>query len=234
VAWDLNGDEESVEAALAGGAPQRVGWFRFFFDDQRWEWSDEVQRIHGYEPGSVIPTTELVLSHKHPDDRRRVAASIEDMVSHRHAEFSNRHRIIDTHGGVHEIVVVGDLICDADGEAIGTRGFYIDVAPEFKPSQDTITARVAEIAERRGAIEQTKGMLMMVYDIDEAAAFNVLKSLSQVHNVKLGLLAQQVADDFCALGPTTIAARSRFDQELLTAHLRAAGGPANHRDGATG
>ncbi len=208
MAWDLNGQGESVEQALAGGAPQRVGWFRFFFADQRWEWSDEVQRIHGYEPGAVTPTTELVLSHKHPDDRQRVAASIEDMVDRRRGAFSNRHRVIDTDG---------------------TRGFYIDVAPESAPSQDMISERVTEIAERRAVIEQTKGMLMMVYGIDEAAAFNVLKSLSQVHNVKLVLLAQQVAEDFCALGQTTIAARSRFDQDLLTAHRRA----AEHFDRAT-
>jgi hypothetical protein len=229
VAWDLNGQGESVEQALAGGAPQRVGWFRFFFADQRWEWWDEVQRIHGYEPGAVTPTTELVLSHKHPDDRQRVAASIEDMVDRRRGAFSNRHRVIDTDGGVHDIVVVGDQIRDGDGEVVGTRGFYIDVAPESAPSQDMITERVTEIAEHRAVIEQTKGMLMMVYGIDEAAAFNVLKSLSQVHNVKLVLLAQQVAEDFCALGQTTIAARSRFDQDLLTAHRRA----AEHFDGAT-
>ena len=25
--------------------------------------------MHGYQPGAVHPTTELVLSHKHPDDK---------------------------------------------------------------------------------------------------------------------------------------------------------------------
>jgi len=36
-----------------------------YFDDQRWEWSERVQRMHGYQPGAVTPTTELMLSHKH-------------------------------------------------------------------------------------------------------------------------------------------------------------------------
>lgn len=53
-------------AALTGGTPQRVGWFRFYFDDEQWEWSPEVARLHGYEPDTVEPTTRLVLSHKHP------------------------------------------------------------------------------------------------------------------------------------------------------------------------
>lgn len=68
---------------------------------------------------------------------------------------------------------------------------------------------------------------MLVYGIDASAAFNLLKSLSQVHNMKLALLAQQIADDFSTLRESNIASRSKFDQLLLTAHLRAPS-PANH------
>jgi hypothetical protein len=57
--WELDGGSPNIEQALAGDVPQRVGWFRFYFADQRWEWSYEVQRIHGYEPCSVTPTTDL-------------------------------------------------------------------------------------------------------------------------------------------------------------------------------
>jgi hypothetical protein len=35
--------------------------------------------MHGYELGSVQPTTALVLSHKHPDDYGQVAATIEQI-----------------------------------------------------------------------------------------------------------------------------------------------------------
>lgn len=68
-------------------------------------------------------------------------------------------------------------------------------------------------------IDQAKGMLMLVYGIDEDAAFDVLKILSQVRNLKLSPLAQQVTTDFAALGKEAIASRSRFDQSLLTVHL---------------
>lgn len=142
MAWELDGQAVAVEQALAGGTPQRAGWFRFYFEDQRWEWSDQVQRMHGYQPGTVTPTTELVLSHKHPDDRRRVAATINDMVTNRRA-FGTRHRIIDTGGAIHQVVVVGDQFCDDAGEVIGTHGFYIDVT-STGDSDDVITAKVAE------------------------------------------------------------------------------------------
>jgi ANTAR domain/PAS fold len=221
MAWELNGQTAAVEQALAGGAPQSVGWFRFYFEDQRWEWSEQVQRMHGYEPGTVTPTTELVLAHKHADDRAKVATTINEMISDRRA-FSTRHRIIDTAGAVHEVIVVGDQFCDDGGEVIGSHGFYVDVTAELtRESQDAITAKVAEIAERRGLIDQTKGMLMLVYSMDEAAAFNVLRSLSQVHNVKVGELAHQIARDFTELAANTGTSRVQFDQALLTAHLRA-------------
>ena len=54
-----------------------MGWFRFYFDDDRWEWSPQVEKMHGYLPGSVTPTTEMVLAHKHPDDYRQIAHTLE-------------------------------------------------------------------------------------------------------------------------------------------------------------
>src|SRR5690242_17600265 len=88
----------SVEHHEADAAPQRVGWFRFYFDQDRWEWSDVVQQIHGYEPGAMpSPTVQQVLSHKHPDDYPLVAKLFDD-IKRRRIALSSRHRIIDTEG----------------------------------------------------------------------------------------------------------------------------------------
>ncbi len=104
---------------LAGVGPQQVGQFRFYFADERWEWSDEVQIMHGYEPGTVSPTTELVLSHKHPDDYQQVATTLDDVRRH-HQAFSTRHRIVDTAGQIHHVIVVADKLLDDSGEVVGT------------------------------------------------------------------------------------------------------------------
>jgi hypothetical protein len=37
--WKLDDQSAAVEQALAAGVPQHVGWFRFYFEDERWEWS---------------------------------------------------------------------------------------------------------------------------------------------------------------------------------------------------
>ncbi len=214
---DLDGD---VGQAFAG-TPQRVGWFRFYFEDQRWEWSEQVQRMHGYQPGTVTPTTELVLSHKHPDDRGQVAEAIEDMLDS-HRAFSTRHRIVDTSGTVHHVLVVGDVLTDHNDVVIGTHGYYVDIPPTSDRSHDDdlITARVAEITEHRAVIEQAKGILMLVYSLDATAAFDLLKWRSQESNMKLRRLAQQLLEDFRSVRDQAIGSRSAFDHMLLTAHVR--------------
>jgi fructose-specific component phosphotransferase system IIB-like protein len=210
-----------VEYALAGGAPQRVGWFRFFFADERWEWSPQVERMHGYEPGSVQPTTALVLSHKHPDDYGQVAATLEE-IRRTSGAFSTRHRIIDTHGDIHHVVVVGKQMRDESDVVIGSDGFYVDVTPSVAEArEETVTEAVAEIAEARGGIEQAKGMLMLIYRITADSAFELLKWRSQECNVKLRVLAEQIAKDFLDLSyDEVLPTRPEYDRLLLTAHLR--------------
>ena len=213
-------DDAGVEHALAGGTPQRVGWFRFYFDDQRWEWSPQVQRMHGYEPGTVQPTTELVLSHKHPDDYGQVAATLEE-IRRTSGAFSTRHRIVDTHGDVRYVVAVGDQLID-DGAVIGTHGFYVDVTPTLsQENQELLNEAVAEIAESRSAIEQVKGMLMVVYRISADTAFELLRWRSQETNVRVRVLAEQIAADFLALEyDEALPTRGAYDHLLLTAHNR--------------
>lgn len=209
-----------MEQALAGGEPQRVGWFRFYFADERWEWSEQVQILHGYQPGTVTPTTELVLSHKHPDDYQQVAATLEEM-RRTHRTFSTRHRIIDTQGNVREVVVIGDQLNDDTGRLIGTHGFYVDVTPTAAMTKAIVSAALTEITENRSVIEQAKGMLMLIYRVDADAAFELLRWRSQESNVKLRVLAEQLLVDYADLTyEEVLPPRSTFDHLLLTAHQR--------------
>lgn len=219
--------QDSLERALAGGEPQRVGWFRFYFADERWEWSEAVQILHGYQPGTVTPTTELVLSHKHPADYQQIATTLEEM-RRGHGTFSTRHRIIDTHGDVHEVVVIGDQLKDDSGRPIGTHGFYVDVTPTAAATKAFVSEAMSEIAEHRSSIEQVKGMLMLIYRVDAETAFELLRWRSQETNVKLRLLAERLLTDYAGLGyEEQMPPRATFDHLLLTAHLRVPAGDDN-------
>jgi hypothetical protein len=107
-----------------------VGSFRFWFAGERWEWSDEVARMHGYEPGSVAPTTKLMLSHKHPDDLEDVRDLLHHAL-HSGESFSSRHRFIDTAGDVHDAIVVADRLLDEVGAVLGTAS--TSPTPSTKP-----------------------------------------------------------------------------------------------------
>jgi PAS domain S-box-containing protein len=164
-----------IDQALLGGAPQRVGRFEYRYDTDTWTWSDTVARIHGYQPGEVEPTTELVLSHKHPDDLARVKGLLQQSA----APFSSRHRIRTTTGETRKVVVVGDPVTDADGQVVASRGFYIDITESFNADlQETISDKVQAIVSHREIIDQAKGMLMAIYQLDADAAFELLNANS--------------------------------------------------------
>ena len=197
-----------------------AGSFKYHAREDRWEWSDEVAVMHGYEPGTVTPTTELVLSHKHPDDKPTVAQLIEQ-VRRLGIPFSSRHRIIDTAGRIHVVVVVGDRWKDDAGEVVGTTGFYIDVTEEFDADvRRSLDEIVAIIAVRRATINQAIGMLMLAHGLSADEAFEVLARRSQATNVKLRDLAAQFVKDVAATSRLGPGVATRLDDILSTVHER--------------
>jgi hypothetical protein len=210
----------------ADATPLTVGPFRFYFADESWEWSAEAAQIHGYPAVAMRPTTEQVMSHKHPDDHAKIAATLAE-IRRTHGPVNTRHRIVDLRGRAHEIIVVGERLRDDAGHIVGNQGFYVDVTPTgrsleaVEDAQRLITTAVADIAERRGVIEQVKGILMFVYRIDGERAFNLLTWRSQITNTKLRELAGQYLVEFVALNhDEVLPTRSTCDRVLLTAHRR--------------
>ena len=207
----------AIESVLAG-TPQSVGGFRFWFEDQRWEWSDEVAAIYGYPAGSERPSTELLLAHKHPDDRELVDPSIVAAV--RTGEpYCGRHRVIDTAGRTHHVIVVADRMLDDRESVVGACGYVIDVSETLAENrQEILDGTLPELVESRAVIEQAKGVLMLVYGINAEQAFRVLQWRSQETNIKLRTLARQLVGEIPAMGGGPAAQRAQFDHLLLTMH----------------
>ena len=195
----------------------RVGSFRYFRADDRWEWSDAVAEMHGYAPATVKPTTALVLSHKHPDDAAKVALLIEAMAG-QGQPFSGRHRIVDTAGRIHPVLVVGEQLFVGGGGVIGSQGIYVDLSDIGE--DHTVDAAIADFTAHRSQIEQAKGMLMTIYGISPTHAFDILVWRSQETNTKLRTLVVQVIEDFGDRLNVPASIRERADHLLLTAHKR--------------
>jgi PAS domain S-box-containing protein len=180
-----------LDKALLAGKSQRVGRFQYDYGTDTWTWSDAVARMHGYEPGEVEPTTELMLQHRHPED----VANVTDSLTKTKAPFSGRHRIVTKAGDIRNVVVVGEVVKDDDGEVVATRGFFVDVTAAVKEDvQKGVTDELQNIVAHRAVIDQAKGMLMAIYDISDDAAFEVMRWRSQEMNVKLyGIATELVA-----------------------------------------
>ncbi len=170
--------------------------------------------------GQVVPTTELLLSHKHPDDRAHVQELL-DYALQSEESFSSRHRFIDTAGTVHDAIVVADRMLDESGAVLGTAGYYIDLTNTFDETrQEVLDTALPDLFESRAAIEQAKGVLMYVYRVSAEQAFRVLQWRSQETNVKLRALAKQLLAEVAACRHRPPSLQSQFDHVLLTAHER--------------
>ncbi|NYI45933.1 hypothetical protein BJ993_003013 [Nocardioides aromaticivorans] len=184
---------EQVGSLAEVGQDRQTGRFVFHVATSTWEWDDDVFAIHGYRPGEVEPTTELIMKHKHELDRELVEETLAAAVVDG-APFNIYYRII-VGDQIRRVVLVGEGEYD-DGTAIGSGadrlvGYYLDLTPEMvAESSAAADAAVAASAKARDTIEQAKGILMLGYGLDADAAFAMLKWWSRNRNVKV----REVAD----------------------------------------
>lgn len=196
---------------------ERAGSFRYLLAADQWEWSDAVARMHGYAPGEIVPSTEVIQSHEHPDDRPAVSHVVDHVLRHG-GPCSSRHRIIDANGHEHLVIVVGDRLLGDDRQVLGTTGFYVDVTESFDADlQRSVTEVVEGVEERRAAIHQAVGILRMAYGISADRAFDLLVWRSQQTNTKLRTIAERFVDRL-ASAPPGPGDRSPVDHALITAH----------------
>ncbi len=159
-----------------------------------WTWSDGIYALHGYQPGEVPATTDVLMRHKHPDDRARVLAVLEGVVRDG-LPFSCYHRVIDRDERVRSVLAVGRGQLGDAGEVESVEGFYADLTDVRRTeTQADVEVALARIAEHRAVIEQAKGVLMFATGCDADAAFDLLRRRSMTRNVKLHEVAHHLVD----------------------------------------
>ncbi|WP_238526499.1 PAS and ANTAR domain-containing protein [Gordonia neofelifaecis] len=207
-------------------SPFRFGRFWYYREEDRWEWSDELARLHGYESAdSVTPTSDLLLQHKHPDDRHRVGELLV-RVRLEGEPFSSQHRIIDMRGVVIPVIVIADVLYDRKGRRVGTYGFYVAASETNHESAQNRTADspggergldIDDFVRRRSTIERVKGALMLAYRLNAQQAFDLLVWRSQESNTKLHVLATSIEARFNDVDVPS-QARLSLDRVILSAH----------------
>lgn len=205
-------DESSAllaDATTALPAAVPIGSFRWDLAEDRWTWSHELYAMHGFEQGEVVPSRDLVLAHKHPDDRER-AARVIDTALRGGGRFALYHRIVDTLQKVHHVLTVGTCTAGADGTVVVIEGLMADLTNARRADlEPSIRDAIGGVLEHRAVIEQAKGILMVGYGVTEDAAFAVLVSASQATNLKVREVAARLVTrlsrgDARPLGPDEV------------------------------
>jgi hypothetical protein len=183
-----------LQTALTGGLSYRTGEFRYEVRTDTWTWSDEVFRMHGFEPGEVVPTTAMILAHKHPDDRSRYAGLLATTSLHGGC-FGSVHRIVDANGAPRVLATIGEAHLADDGTVVDISGHFVDVTGSVHAfAADEATRQIKAADESRAVIDQATGALVVRAGCTAAVAFDLLREASMRSNIKLRTLASQLVD----------------------------------------
>lgn len=221
---EMSGPHTYSSALGDGECP--AGTFHFDLVRRKMEWSDGLFLLHGYQRGEVVPTVELILAHKHPDDRAR-AEEILAEVSRVGGHFSIYHRIIDARGRLRHVLTSGEGILGASGKVTAVDGVMVDLTLTLqRETEQAARDAVAGATATRSVIDQARGLLMGRLFISSEEAFRLLAGHSSRTNTKVSV----VAADLLRL------LEDREGPERLDAAVRAiqAGAPAPHSKDARG
>lgn len=167
----------------------------------QWWWSDEIYAIHGFTPGEVVPSTDVLLAHKHPDDLDKVVRVLGHAREHG-GRFSCYHRVVDAQAKVRHVLVVGGATTGDDGSVRELSGFMADLTrAQRREVQPSVEQAVEGVLEHRGVIDLAKGAVMLGYGVDADQAFAVLRTSSANSNVKVHDLASRLVCEIARADP---------------------------------
>jgi hypothetical protein len=185
---------DTYSFALGVGEECPAGNFVLDLATGRFEWSEGLYRIHGYSPGEVVPTLDLLMAHKHPEDRPAIRNLIASLRSNG-GQGALFHRLFDSHGVEHRVFTAAEGIRDGSGEVVAIHGFTVDLTASVAAEASRAAADAVRGAyATKAIIEQAKGLIMGLMAVDAEAAFGVLCARSQNTNTKLAAVATALVD----------------------------------------
>ena len=167
---------------MAIPCPSRIaGRFRWERPTGTW-WSPEMYVVVGLESGVAQPSTELLVHCHHPDDRTRVLDAL-TRASTAGRPFALEARIVRPDGSLPTVVVLAEPERDPTGTVTAVDGLLVDVT-EGRLDTDRVQALETEVSQMRtamtsrAAIEQAKGILMLLTSCSDQVAFGLLAHIS--------------------------------------------------------
>jgi len=189
-------------------SPRVTGRYRYDRRSGGWWWSPEMFTLHGLPPGTPQPDTETYLAYQHPEDRARLLAAMAAACSFGR-DFALETRIIRPDDGrERDVVLVGECRTDDAGEVTAVEGMAIDIThchPPGSPAEraQALQAEVGQLRAAmasRAAIEQAKGILMLLTSCTDQVAFDLLAHISSHTHRKVRDIAQVITESASGRG----------------------------------
>ena len=134
LAWRLN---ETLRATTALRERQmaeaqqlaHIGSWDWDIATGRLDWSDELYRIFGFQPGTKDPRFEWLMERIHPDDRDMVGRALDEAIA-TGSDFTIDFRFLTPTGDVRWMHGRGQAIAGEDGKTTAMRGTGRDITDE--------------------------------------------------------------------------------------------------------
>ncbi len=137
----LRQSEERLRLALWGGC---MGTWEWRMDTGQVIWSPELEEIHGREPGTFEGTLEAMQREVHPDDRGRVTAAIEQVLSEG-GEYRVEYRVIRSDGSIQWLEGRGAVHTEPDGQSRRLVGVCMNITERKQFEEESV--RLAAIVQ---------------------------------------------------------------------------------------
>jgi hypothetical protein len=144
---DLDLDQLDLEQLGPAG-------FRWRVTSDRWWWSPETFRLHGYRPGEVRPSTARFLNHLHPDDRLGFVEAVHRGVSAGGVVLTE-HRAVDIRGRIRPVLLIARSTSDPRGEVDTLEGVLLPIEEHtHHPSRSWWPSAISAVTSvsRRAAV----------------------------------------------------------------------------------
>lgn len=126
----------------------RIGHWRYFPNDHRFDCSEAFYEIYGWDPENFIPTYAAITAAVHPEDRKRLSALRKDAGDNRSA-YTCEFRIVRSDGSVRYIRGEGRPQFDECGKLLYFFGVNQDVTEQKRAEEEMLRERSrAELANR--------------------------------------------------------------------------------------
>jgi PAS domain S-box-containing protein len=137
----LRENEDRLRLALEAGS---MGVWDWNLHTNALNWSDNLEPIHGFAPGTFDGTFAAFQAIIHPDDRERVNAAITEALTSR-SRYEAEFRICWPDGSTHWMSGRGAVFCDAEGQPLRMVGTGMDITSRKQAELEI--ARLAAIVE---------------------------------------------------------------------------------------